>query len=235
MRRTRKEKPILQALLLSSLAINTTVGLVVLARRNHLAQATEKKEPVAAPAVITLEGATVEPKVTVGPAPSVTANPPAAKKTVAPVAKEKSSGPAKTETVRQERDEISFLRAPALYRLSRDTILVTRRDGARIVIPQGTLVRVAGFTSNDRALVISQKGNPDGLVARSSLETVQDEAANHQSSGSFHQATAPARNHTGYSPEPFRLSGGPHGGSIDFGGAQLHLGPTGQISGSLSR
>ena len=63
MRRKRKEKPILQVLLIASLAINTTLSFVVLANRNRMVQATERKESVAAPAVITLEGATVESKV----------------------------------------------------------------------------------------------------------------------------------------------------------------------------
>jgi hypothetical protein len=34
---------------------------------------------------------------------------------------------------------------------------------------------------------------------------------------------------------PFRLSGGPYGGSIGLGGAQIYVGQNGQISGSLSR
>ena len=63
MRRKRKGKPILQVLLIASLAINTTLSFVVLANRNRMGQATERKESVAAPAVITLEGATVESKV----------------------------------------------------------------------------------------------------------------------------------------------------------------------------
>ena len=60
MKRKRKEKPILQVLLIAALALNTTLSFVVLANRNRMAQPTEKKEPVPAPAVIMLEGATVE-------------------------------------------------------------------------------------------------------------------------------------------------------------------------------
>ena len=53
-------------------------------------------------------------------------------------------------------------RSPFFRRLfstgfTRDTVLVTRRDGARILIPQGTLVRVAGITQDDKALVVSQR------------------------------------------------------------------------------
>src|SRR6266496_2540046 len=62
MKRKRKEKPVLQVLLLAALALNTTLSFVVLANRNRTAQATEKKESVPTPAVITLEGATVEGK-----------------------------------------------------------------------------------------------------------------------------------------------------------------------------
>src|SRR5882724_3151650 len=62
MNRKRKEKPVLQVLLIAALALNTTLSFVVLANRNRMAQATEKKESVPTPAVITLEGATVEGK-----------------------------------------------------------------------------------------------------------------------------------------------------------------------------
>ena len=46
MKRKRKEKPVLQVLLIAALALNTTLSFVVLANRNRMAQATEKKEPV---------------------------------------------------------------------------------------------------------------------------------------------------------------------------------------------
>ena len=62
MKKKRKEKPVLQVLLIAALALNTTLSFVVLANRNRMALATEKKDPVPAPAVITLEGATVEGK-----------------------------------------------------------------------------------------------------------------------------------------------------------------------------
>ena len=70
MKRKRKEKPVLQVLLIAALALNTTLSFVVLANRNRMAQPTEKKEPVPAPAIITLEGATVEgnPQTAVNPA-----------------------------------------------------------------------------------------------------------------------------------------------------------------------
>src|SRR5207244_9967709 len=62
MKRKRKENPVLQVLLIAALALNTTLSFVVLANRNRMAQVTEKREPMPAPAVITLEGATVERK-----------------------------------------------------------------------------------------------------------------------------------------------------------------------------
>jgi hypothetical protein len=235
MRRKRKEKPILQVLLIASLAINTTLSFVVLANRNRMGQPTGEKESVAAPAVITLEDAKVESKVpTVAnsvsqPAPWV------AKKTVAPEATMKRNAPAKTEIASRERDEISFFPTPTLYRLQRDTVLVTRRNGVRILIPQGTLVRVAGITPDDKALVVSRKGNPDGLIARSSLEQIADERIVPDSSASLQKATVTAPPRAADTSGPFRLSGGPYGGSIGLGGAQIFVGPNGQVSGSLSR
>lgn len=235
MRRTRKEKPILQVLLIASLAINTTLGFAVLAKRNRMAEATERKEPVVPPAVITLEGATVEYK---GPTMANSAAqkvPSVANKTVAPQAMMRRNAPAKMEAVPREREEISFFPKPALYRLSRDTVLTTRRDGARILIPRGTLVRVAGISRDDKALVVSRRGNPDGLIGRSSLVETPDEQAAPDSSAPLQKATAnaPARAADG-SPR-FRLSGGPYGGSIGLGEAQIFVGQNGQISGSLSR
>ena len=236
MRRKRKEKPILQVLLIAALAINTTLSFAVVAKRNRMGQPTGKKESVAAPAVITLEDAKVESKVPTvanpGPLPNASLD---AKKTVAPEATVRRKAPAKRETASSERDEISFFPTPSLYRLQRDTVLVTRRNGARILIPQGTLVRVAGITPDDKALVVSRKGNPDGLIARSSLEQIADERVVPDSSASLQKATVTAPPRAADTSGPFRLSGGPYGGSIGLGGAQIFVGPNGQVSGSLSR
>jgi hypothetical protein len=142
------------------------------------------------------------------------------------------------ERASRERDEISFFPTPTLYRLQRDTVLVTRRDGARILIPQGTLVRVAGISRDDKALVVSRKGNPDGLIARSSLEQIADERAEQvapDSSAPLEGAMVNAPRRAADTSGPFRLSGGPYGGSIGLGGAQIYVGQNGQISGSLSR
>ena len=238
MRRKRKEKPILQVLLIASLAINTTLSFVILANRNRTVQATERKESVAAPAVITLEGATVESKVPTAASPVSQPRPLVAKKTVAPEATVRRYAPAEMERASRERDEISFFPTPTLYRLQRDTVLVTRRDGARILIPQGTLVRVAGISRDDKALVVSRKGNPDGLIARSSLEQIADERAEQvapDSSAPLQKAMVNAPRRAADTSGPFRLSGGPYGGSIGLGGAQIFVGQNGQISGSLSR
>ena len=235
MRRKRKGKPILQVLLIAALAINATLSFVVLANRNRMVQATERRETVAAPAVITLEGATVESKVPTAANPVSQSTPLVAKKKVAPEATVRREAPAKRETASSERDEISFFPTPSLYRLSRDTILVTRSNGARILIPQGTLVRVAGITPDDKALVVSRKGNPDGLIARSSLEQIAYERVVPDSSASLQNAVINAPRRAADTSGPFRLSGGPHGGSIGLGGAQIFVGQNGQISGSLSR
>jgi hypothetical protein len=238
MRRKRKGKPILQVLLIASLAINTTLSFVILANRNRMGQPTEKKESVATPAVITLEGATVESKVPTAASPVSQPRPLVAKKTVAPEATARRYAPARMESPSRERDEISFFPTPALYRLQRDTVLVTRRDGARILIPQGTLVRVAGISRDDRALVVSHRGNPDGLIARSSLEQIPDELAERvvpDSSAPLRKAMVNAPRRAADTSGPFRLSGGPYGGSIGLSGAQIFVGQNGQISGSLSR
>ncbi len=139
------------------------------------------------------------------------------------------------EAVSRERDEISFFPKPVLYRLSRDTVLTTRRDGARILIPQGTLVRVAGISRDDKALVVSRKGNPDGLIARSSLEQIADERVVLDSSAPLRNAMTNAPRRAADTSGPFRLSGGPYGGSIGLSGAQIFVGQNGQVSGSLSR
>ena len=238
MRRKRKGKPILQVLLIASLAINTTLSFVILANRNRTVQTTERKESVAAPAVITLEGATVKSKVPTAASPVSQPRPLVAKKSVAPEAPVRRNAPAKTEIASREGDEISFFPTPTLYRLRRDTVLVTRRDGARVLIPQGTLVRVAGISRDDKALVVSHRGNPDGLIARSSLEQIPDELAERvvsDSSASLQKAMGNAPRRAADTSGPFRLSGGPYGGSIGLGGAQIYVGQNGQVSGSLSR
>jgi hypothetical protein len=232
MKTKRKEKPLLQVLLITALALNTT--FVVLANRDRAARPTERTEPVPAPAVITLEGATVEGK-------SQTATNPASQ----PDAGVKFNGTrasqatvrktAKVERTSRGKDEIIFLPSAVLYRLTRDTVLVTRRDGARILIPKGTIVRVAGITHDDKALVVSRRGNPDGLIPTASLEEITDEQIISASSGPLHQATVNGPSRSGGIPRSFRLSGGPYGASIGLGTGQIFVGRNGQVSGSISR
>jgi hypothetical protein len=236
MKRKRKEKPLLQVLLIAALALNTTLSFVVLANRNRMAQPREKKEPVPAPAIITLEGATVGGNTQTAANPA--SRPNAGVRfngTRAPDATARKITPAKVESSSRGKDEIIFLPSPILYRLTRDTVLVTRRDGARILIPKGTLVRVAGITHDDKALVVSQRGNPDGLIARTSLEEITDEQVKPGSSAPVQRAPVTTPSRADQIPGSFRLSGGPHGGSIGLGGAQIFVGRNGQISGSLSR
>jgi hypothetical protein len=236
MKRKRKEKPVLQVLLIAALALNTTLSFVVLANRNRMAQATENKDSSPAPAVITLEDATVEakPPTEANPAsrPEAGVNP---KGTRAPETTARKTVPAKVERAARVKDEITFLLSPVLHRLTRDTILVTRRDGARILIPKGTVVRVAGITQDDKALVVSRKGNPDGLIARAGLEEIIDEQVTPSSSVPLQRATVNAPSRANDIPGTFRLSGGPYGGSIGLGRAQIFVSQNGQVSGSLSR
>ena len=236
MKRKRKEKPVLQVLLIAALALNTTLSFVVLANRNRMAQPKERTEPVPAAAVITLEGATVKRKSQTAANPA--SQPDAGARfngTRAAQATVRNTAPAKVEIPSRAKDEIIFLPSPILYRLTRDTILVTRRDGARILIPKGTVVRVAGVTHDDKALVVSQRGNPDGLIARTSLEEITDEQVKPGSSAPVQRAPVNTPGNAGQIPGSFRLSGGPHGGSIGLAGAQISVSRNGQVSGSLSR
>jgi hypothetical protein len=235
-KRTRKEKPVLQVLLIAALALNTTLSFVVLANRNRMAQPKERTEPMPAPAIIRLEGATVEQKTQTAAHPA--RRPDAGVKfnaTRAPEATARKTAPARIEIPSRTKDEIVFLPSSVLYRLTRDTILVTRRDGARILIPKGTVVRVAGITHDDKALVVSQRGNPDGLIARASLEEITNEPVKPGSSAPVQRAPVNTPGNARQTPGPFRLSGGPHGGSIGLGGAQISVSRDGQVSGSLSR
>ena len=236
MKRTRKEKPVLQVLLIAALALNTTLSFVVLANRNRAAQPTEKKEPSPQPAVITLEHATVEAKspTEANPAsrPEAALNPRA---TRALETTARKNGPAKVQRAARVKDEITFFPSPVRQRLTRDTVLVTRRDGARILIPKGTIVRVAGITHDDKALVVSRKGNPDGLIARAGLEEITDEQVVTGSSAPLRIGTINAPSRANNIPGSFRLSGGPYGGSIGLGRAQIFVSQNGQVSGSLSR
>ena len=99
------------------------------------------------------------------------------KKAQAPRATAGRNAPQNVGKVSRDKEEIVSLPSPVLDRLAGDTILVTRSNGARILIPKGTLVRVAGITLDDKALVVSRKGNPDGLIARASLEEITNEQA----------------------------------------------------------
>jgi hypothetical protein len=226
----------LQVLLIAALALNTTLSFVVLANRNRVAQPTEKTEPVPAPTVLTLEGASVERKTQTAATPVPRPDPEARLNgTRAPEATVKKTAPAKFARPSREKDEIIFLPSAVLYRLTRDTILVTRRDGAKILIPKGTVVRVAGITRDDKALVVSRKGNPDGLIARAGLEEITDEQVMTGSSAPLRKATVNAPSRANAVSGSFRLSGGPYGGSIGLGGAQIFVSQNGQVSGSLSR
>jgi hypothetical protein len=235
MKNKKKEKPVLQVLLIAALALNTTLSFVVLANRNRMAQATVQKDPVPAPAVITLEGATVEGKTQTRANPASRPDGASPNGTHAAETTARKTAPATIERLSRRKEEIIFFPSPVLYQLTRDAILVTRRDGARILIPKGTVVRVAGVTHDHKALVVSRRGNPDGLIAAASLGAIPDE---HATAGSFaltQRATVNVPSRGANIPGRFRLSGGPYGGSIGLGGGQIFVGRNGQVSGSLSR
>ena len=236
MKRKRKEKPVLQVLLIAALAMNTTLSFVVLGNRNRMAQPRERTESMPAPAVLTREGASVEGRSQTAANPAPRPDPEVRfNGTRAPEATARKTAPAKVERSSRRKDEIIFLPSAVLYRLTRDTILVTRRDGARILIQKGTVVRVAGITQDDKALVVSRKGNPDGLIARAGLEKIIDEQVTPGSSAPLQRATVNAPSRANDIPGSFRLSGGSYGGSIGLGRAQIFVGQNGHVSGSLSR
>ncbi len=234
MKRKRKEKPLLQVLLIAALALNTTLSFVVLANRNRMVQPMGMMEPVPAPAVITLEGATVEGKAQTATNPA--SQPDATVRfngTRAPQATARKTAPAKVERTSRVKDEITFFPSPVLYRLTRDTVLVTRRDGARILIPKGTIVRVAGITQDDKALVVSRRGSPDGYVPKSALGEIEDEKETVTSSRFRFEAEG--RSASPKANLPARVAGGPYGGSITMGPAYIYVSRNGQVSGSFSR
>ncbi len=227
----------MQVLLIAALALNTTLSFVVLANRNRMVGQSEKTKrlpPIAEAG--TTEGTTVEAKAQTVPQTPSEPDPAAnSKRAQAPQATARKTAPAKVERTSREKEEITFLSSPVLYRLTRDTVLVARRDGARILIPRGTIVRVAGITEDDKALVVSRKGNPDGLIARASLEEITDEQVIPRSSAPLRRATVNAPGRASEIPGSFRLSGGPYGASIGLGTGQVFVGRNGQVSGSLSR
>jgi len=164
----RKEKPLLYTLLIMALVLNSTMAFFLLANRDRLIS--QPAKTVAEPGVSSLSsrpsemekkkaisGAVSRPAGTQGRRPERRLG--AAKSVAvanAPVKKEGS----------ERKNKIVFFLSPRLYRLTRDTILVTRKDRTRIIIPKGTVVRVAAFADGDRALVVSRRGKPDGYVPR---------------------------------------------------------------------
>jgi hypothetical protein len=72
----------------------------------------------------------------------------------------------------EKKPPVILLPSPILYRVIRDTTLVARKDGERVSILKGTKVRVAGFTREDKAFVVSRWGNPDGFIPKANLEEV---------------------------------------------------------------
>lgn len=246
-RSRRKEKPLLYVLLIAALALNTTMSFVVLANRNRVMSQPRIAEPQAETAAQIKPENTEPPRVDkktgvtseILSRPEQVTNRKPAKKAEPPKAEGRGSSPSKVENVAREEMEVVFLPSPILYRVARDTTLVTRRDGTRVLIPKGTKVHVTGFTRDDKALVVSRRGNPDGFIPKASIEEVREERERTVLPLTPPKATGNpgsryGGNFPGSLPTP-RISGGPHGGSIGFGPAYIYVSRNGQISGSFSR
>ena len=230
----RKEKPLLYTLLIMALVLNSTMAFVLLANRDRLispppktaaeprasslsSRPSEVGKDKAIPRVASVRSSVSRRKAEKGPG------------AVKPAAM--ASAPAKTERL-ERKEKIIFLPRPGLYRLRRDTVLVTRKNGTRILIPKGTMVRVAGFTKGDRAFVVSRRGKPEGFIPKTALGVMTEEkqtvAPSPVSSGATRGSASPKA-------KLVRVAGGPYGGSVAIGRAYIYVSRTGQVSGSVSR
>lgn len=231
----RKEKPLLYTLLIMALVLNSTMAFFLLANRDRLISPPAKA--AAEPGVSSLSsrpsemekkkaisGAVSRPAGTQGRRPE--------RRLGAVKSVTVANAPVKKEGA-ERKNKIVFFLSPHLYRLRRDTILVTRKDRTRIIIPKGTVVRVAGFANGDRALVVSRRGKPDGYVPRGALVDVADEKETVTSSPIRSEATG--RSVSPKANLPTRVAGGPYGGSITLGPAYIYVSRTGQVNGSFSR
>lgn len=231
----RKEKPLLYTLLIMALVLNSTIAFFLLANRDRLISPPAKA--AAEPGVSSLSsrpsemekkkaisGAVSRPAGTQGRRPE--------RRLGAVKSVTVANAPVKKEGA-ERKNKIVFFLSPHLYRLRRDTILVTRKDRTRIIIPKGTVVRVAGFADGDRALVVSRRGKPDGYVPWGALVDVADEKETVTSSPIRSEATG--RSVSPKANLPTRVAGGPYGGSITLGPAYIYVSRTGQVNGSFSR
>lgn len=235
----RKEKPILSTLLIMALVLNSTMAFLLLANRERL---------TSPPARAAAEMA-VAPRDPVGSTHRGTENREHAVSTISPrppevghhrperrpnVAKPPAAANAVVKKEEAERKtEIVFLPWPRLYSLTRDTVLVARNDGTRLLIPKGTMVRVAGFADGERAFVVSRKGRPDGFIPKAALgETAEEKEA---VTSSPVRPEAAGRSVSPAANLPVGVAGGPYGGSVSLGPAYIYVSRSGQVSGSFSR
>ena len=231
----RKEKPLLYTLLIMALVLNSTMAFFLLANRDRLIS--QPAKAAAEPGVSSLSSrpSEMEKKKAISgavsrPAGTQGRRPERRLGVVKSVAV--ANAPVKKEGA-ERKNKIVFFLSPRLYRLTRDTILVTRKDRTRIIIPKGTVVRVAGFADGDRALVVSRRGKPDGYVPRGALVDVADEKETVTSSPI--RSEARGRSVSPKTNLPTRVAGGPYGGSIALGPAYIYVSRTGQVNGSFSR
>ncbi len=229
----RKEKPLLYTLLIMALVLNSTMAFVLLANHDRLISQPAKAaaKPIvsaASPKRPEMKKKKIIPRV----ASARVSRRKAGKGPGAVKPAAIASAPAKTQGL-EKKEEIIFLPTPRLYRLRRDTILVTRKDGTRILIPKGTMVRVAGFTKGDRAYVVSRRGKPEGFIPKTALGVMTEEkqtvTPSLVPSGATRGSASPK------AKLPVRVAGGPYGGTVAIGRAYIYVSRTGQVSGSISR
>ena len=231
----RKEKPVLSTLLIMALVLNSTMVFVLLANRDRLMSPPAKAVAESGVASVSSRSSQMEKKKTFSAVVSRLAGTQSRRpKSSSGLAKTAvvTSGPVRKQRARGK-EEIVFLPSPRLYTLSRETILVSRKEGTRILLPKGTIVHVTGFADGDRALVVSRRGRPDGFIPKTLLRELTDDEDPMQSSPARSEATG--RSVSPKASLPARVAGGPYGGSIALGPAYIYVSRNGQVSGNISR
>ena len=135
-----------------------------------------------------------------------------------------------TAKVAWSENHVIFLPKQQIYIITIDTTLTTR-DGKTISLQRGTRVHVVGFTQT-KAFIVSRKGHPDGFVKKAVIVAVkEDEVEARSPLVSPKTGNREARQHP--LPRP-RISGGPYGGSIGVGPANIHINRKGKVIPSIS-
>jgi len=243
-----RRSPVLHALLIMALALNSAMSFTLLVNRSKPATPPVMAAAQPLPATDREESnelATADKKAEaiseVLSRAETAARKPAKRAQAARVARVNAPDEARpgSQTARVQEERVILLPKTVPYRATKSTTLVTKEGGQRIFLPNGTKVHVAGLTQSGKALVVSKQGNPDGFVPGWAIEEIKEEEGNPPLSlGSPRGYGNPGslRNEHLFSSLPTpRVSAGPYGGSIGIGPAYIYVGRNGQVSGSFSR